>query len=322
MSRLERQNIVDLQYGDLAGRKSDGSLVYYNFNGGGSASQDLGQVLDQGNSTGGVDISISDGDAIVLDNNSKLKKGTIDAALGGQGGISQICSIDYELKWEAGRLYVMNGGGLTIRQSLYNFTTAPAISDDDTKGYLVGSIWSLDDLTNYVCSDNSTGAAVWNIIPSPSPSQFAVLGVTTEQGPFSTGGTSSYIRLPFVGTGNINGIMGTASGGEFGVKLGLRTHAYSVNATANVEIGNNKVASIKLEMEVGGFLSLTEARSRTSNATPAVGGFCHTEWIIVPSDITNDYESVYLTAANLSNSGDISIDICRIVVTDLGLYVP
>jgi hypothetical protein len=29
MSRLERQNIVDLQYGDLAGRKSDGSLVKF-----------------------------------------------------------------------------------------------------------------------------------------------------------------------------------------------------------------------------------------------------------------------------------------------------
>ena len=157
--------------------------------------------------------------------------------------------------------------------------------------------------------------------PASSASQFAALGVTSSQGPFS-GGTSSYIRLPFVGTGNVNGIMGTASGGEFGVKLGLRTHAYSVNATANVEIGGNKVASIKLEMEVGGFLSLTEARSRTTNAIPAVGGFCHTEWIIVPSDITNDYESVYLTAANLSDAGDISIDVCRIVVTDLGLYVP
>lgn len=155
-----------------------------------------------------------------------------------------------------------------------------------------------------------------------TPSQFAALGVTTIQGPFSTGGSGNYIRLPFVGTGNVNGIMATASGGEFGIKLGLRTHAYSVNATANVEIGNNKVAGLKLEMEVGGFLSLTEARSRTTNAVPAVGGFCHTEWIIVPSEITNDYESVYLTAANLSDGGHIHIDICRIVVTDLGLYVP
>lgn len=155
-----------------------------------------------------------------------------------------------------------------------------------------------------------------------SASQFAALGVTTLQGPFSTGGAGDYIRLPFVGTGNVNGIMGTASGGEFGVKLGLRTHAYSVNATANVEIGNNKVASIKLEMEVGGQLDLTEARSRTTNTMPAVGGDCHTEWIVVPSDITNDYESVYLNVANLSDAGDISIEICRIIVTDLGPYVP
>jgi hypothetical protein len=292
---------------------------------GGGASQSLSEVLSVDNITDGNDISMSGQDSILLDNNSRLRKGTIDAGLGGNHGISQICAIDYELKWEAGRLYVMNGASnvpQTIRQSLYNFTTTPTANDDDTKGYLVGSIWSLDDLTNYVCSDNSTGAAVWNLIPTSSPSQFAAIGVTTTQGPFSTGGSGNYIRLPFIGTGNVNGIMATASGGEFGVKLGLRTHAYSVNATANVEIGNNKVAGLKLEMEVGGFLSLTEARSRTTNTSPAVGGFCHTEWIIVPSEITNDYESVYLTAANLSDSGHIHIDICRIVVTDLGVYVP
>lgn len=286
-----------------------------------AGSQDLGQVLDEGNSTSGNDISISNGDSIILDNNSRLKKGSIDAGLGGQGGISQICGLGYELKWEAGVLYVMNSNGNEIRQSLYNFTASPTISDDDTKGYKIGSIWSLDDLSNYVCSDDSTGAAVWNLIPAPSASQFAALGMTATQGPFSTAGAGDYIRLPFVGTGNVNGIMATASGGEFGVKLGLRTHAYQVNATANVEIGNNKVAGLKLEMEVGGQLDLTEARSRTTNTTPAVGGFCHTEWIIVPSDITNDYESVYLNVANLSDSGHIHIDICRIVVTDLGLYV-
>jgi hypothetical protein len=290
---------------------------------GGGASQSLSQVLSVDNITDGNDIAMSGQDSIVLDNNSRLRKGTTDAGLGGNHGISQICAIDYELKWEAGRLYVMNGASYlpqTIRQSLYNFTTAPTISDDDTKGYLVGSIWSLDDLTNYVCSDNSTGAAVWNLIPSPSPSQFAAIGVTTTQGPFSTGGAGNYIRLPFVGTGNINGVMGTASGGDFGVKLGLRTHAYQVYASADVEIGNNKTAALKLKMEVGGFLSLTECRSRTTSS----GTFAKvvTDWIIVPSDITNDYESIYLTIANITDTSGITIQRCRIVVTDLGLYVP
>jgi len=68
-----------------------------------------------------------------------------------------------ELKWEAGRLYVMDGNGTGIRWSLYNFTNTPAVTDDNTKGYQIGSHWTLDNGTTYVCSDASTGAAVWAI---------------------------------------------------------------------------------------------------------------------------------------------------------------
>jgi hypothetical protein len=150
---------------------------------GGGGSQDLGQVLDEGNTTGGNDILISDGDAIILDNFSRLQEGTIDAGLGGNGGIAQICGLGYELKWEGGVLYVMNSSGNQIRQSLYNFTNTPIADDDDTKGYVIGSIWSLDDLTNYVCSDNSTGAAVWDLVTAP-------VGPTGPAGPTGPSGTS------------------------------------------------------------------------------------------------------------------------------------
>jgi len=63
------------------------------------------------------------------------------------------------LKWEAGRLYVMDGNGLFIRQSLYNFTTTPTVTDDTTKGYMDGSLWTLDDSTTYVCTDSVNG--IW-----------------------------------------------------------------------------------------------------------------------------------------------------------------
>jgi hypothetical protein len=162
-------NIKDFlgQYVKPNALKLGGEVAITEITSGGGGSQNLEDVLKEGNSTNGGDIAISDGDSIVLDNNSRLKKGSIDAGLGGQNGISQICSIDYELKWEAGRLYVMNGGGTQIRQSQYNFNITPTTDDDDTKGYIIGSIWSLDDLTNYVCSDNTTGAAVWDLVTGP-----------------------------------------------------------------------------------------------------------------------------------------------------------
>jgi hypothetical protein len=49
-----------------------------------------------------------------------------------------------------------------IPLSNYNATAAPAVSNDDTQGYSVGSNWY--DVTNddaYVCLDNTSGAAVW-----------------------------------------------------------------------------------------------------------------------------------------------------------------
>ena len=105
----------------------------------------LQEVTDEGNTTTN-DIQFDSGAGILLDNNSRLREGTIDAGFGGTKGIAQICAVGYELKWEAGRLYVMDGNGLLIRHSLYNFTTVPSANDDDTKGYYVGSLWSLDNL--------------------------------------------------------------------------------------------------------------------------------------------------------------------------------
>jgi hypothetical protein len=98
-----------------------------------------------------------------LDNFSRLREGTIDAGTGGVKGIAQICGAGYELKWEAGVQYVMGSSGNTIRWSLYNFNNAPTVNDDNTKGYYSGSRWALDNGTVYVCSDATTGAAVWAI---------------------------------------------------------------------------------------------------------------------------------------------------------------
>lgn len=138
----------------------------------------LANVLDVGNASGPNDISFDAGQGLYFANSSRLREGTIDAGLGGTKGVAQICAVGYELKWEAGRLYVMDGNGTGIRQSLYNFTNAPTVNDDVTKGYAIGSLWTLDNNTTYVCSSATTGAAVWSIVV-PTPSVQSVVSSAT-----------------------------------------------------------------------------------------------------------------------------------------------
>jgi hypothetical protein len=131
---------------------------------GGGGSQTLSETLALGDTTNGEKIMISDGDYVMFDNGANLKKGTTDAGLGGSKGIALRCAVDYELKWEAGRLYVMGGDGFTIREVSHNFTTLPTLNDDDTKGFVVGSRWILDNGDVYVCIDDTTGDAAWELV--------------------------------------------------------------------------------------------------------------------------------------------------------------
>jgi len=130
--------------------------------------QDLQQVTDLGNTTtndiqliNDANVILGSGGGVLLDNSSKLKEGTIDAGYGGSKGAALICAVGYELKWEAGRLYVMNDGGTSIREVRYTFGYTPTAFDDISKGFYVGSRWVLDNGDVYVCSDNTDDDAVW-----------------------------------------------------------------------------------------------------------------------------------------------------------------
>ncbi len=206
---------VALAVGDITGAGFVGFLVYDANNerwellnpgaGGGGGTGTLQEVTDLGNTTtndiqllSNAEVIFGAGGGVLLDNSSRLREGTIDAGLGGSKGIAQICAVGYELKWEAGRLYVMDGNGIYIRFSLYNFNITPTASDDNTKGYLVNSLWLLDDNTMYICTDATTGAAVWVQYYNP----VAVDGTT-----ITGDGTSGN---PLVAHGGI--LKGTASG--------------------------------------------------------------------------------------------------------------
>jgi len=164
-------------------------VVEVNIAGGGGAVGTLQEVTDLGNSTtNNIDFSANAG--LSFDNGAFFRKGTTDAGNGGAKGTAQICSISYELKWEAGRLYYMQQDGFTIRDVTHNFTIVPQVTDDSSKGFIVGSRWSLDDGTIYLCSDDTIGAAVWAVV--------SIGGVTSVTGTApiaSSGGATPDISI-------------------------------------------------------------------------------------------------------------------------------
>lgn len=164
-------------------------VVEVNIPSGGGGGEDLQQTTDIGNSTTN-DIDFIGNAGLAFDNGARFRKGTTDAGLGGAKGTAQLCSISYELKWEAGRLYYMEQDGFTIRDVTHNFTFVPQPTDDSTKGFVVGSRWSLDDGTVYLCSDATIGAAVWTVVSSGG-----VTNVTATSPIFSSGGATPDISI-------------------------------------------------------------------------------------------------------------------------------
>jgi len=191
------------------------------------------------------DLIFGAGSGILLDNTSRLREGTIDAGFGGSKGIAQICAVGYELKWEAGRLYVMDGNGLLIRHSLYNFTTVPSVNEDDTKGYYVGSLWSLDDGSIYTCIDSTTGAAVWNLNSGSIPNLQQVTDIDSITTNTITVGdvTADFSELGASAIGVQNAVTGTYSYFDSSGNLGLH------NGTAESDLKNTNVTNAGVILE-------------------------------------------------------------------------
>ena len=151
--------------------RTEDLIVYYTGSQGGG-SQTLAQTLDLGNQTGGENILVNNADAIELENTSLLKKGTYN--FGGNGGISRICSNNYEDMWQNGFRHVFDQSGF-IRNSTNCFDIIPDASFDNTLRFKVDSLWTLDNGTTYICSDATTGAAVWETFIGNVPNLTQVL---------------------------------------------------------------------------------------------------------------------------------------------------
>ena len=241
----------------------------------GSGGDDLATVLIAGNTSGANDIEFDSLQGLLFANNSRLREGTIDAGLGGLKGIAQICGAGYELKWEGGVLYVMGSSGNTIRWSLYNFSNTPAVTDDTTKGYQIGSRWTLDDGSIYLCSDASTGAAVWTLQSSSVPTLAQVLIAGNSAGTINidlnnkdllnvnTITASGNLTLNPVGNINCNGKTIDMTGGEIH-KIPLIHSQNNVDltiegkGTADLIFKTNNVDRLKIT-DAGVFTGLPEA---------------------------------------------------------------
>jgi hypothetical protein len=76
----------------------------------------------------------------------------------------------------------MNDGGTTIREVSHNFAVTPTVTDDNTKGFVVDTRWILDNGDIYVCTDATTGSAVWGlqsnkeILVFPTEADFPAVG--------------------------------------------------------------------------------------------------------------------------------------------------
>ena len=251
------------------------------------------EVLTEDNETGGQDISISDGDQIQFDNYSRIRKGATDAGLGGQKGVALVCSIDYELKWEAGRQYVMQQDGFTIREVSHNFSVTPTVNDDDTKGFAVGSRWILDDGTVYVCSDSTEGAAVWALQGSSVPT----LQEVTDEGSITTNyitvgdtaGIYSEVGDSFVGTANTTNdtYAYIASDGSLG--LGNGTHESTLKNTNVNETG----VILEFPDKTAGSYTIATTDEITNGTVTSVG-------LTMPSAFT-------VANSPITSSGDIAV---------------
>jgi hypothetical protein len=205
----------------------------------------LADVLDLGNTSGLNDIVFDATYGLEFDNSSRLREGTIDAGLGGSKGVAQICGAGYELKWEGGRLYVMGSSGNTIRQSLYNLTTTPTVTDDDTLGYSVGSLWTLDDGTIYRCTDASTGDAVWviastvtfkksfNAADTLGGGTFDITELAAPGAGYAWQVTSASAKYTFVSTANDNLIVNIRSDSASSTKTQFDDQGVLANVAQN-----------------------------------------------------------------------------------------
>ena len=207
-------------------------------------------------------------DKITLDNGAKLRKGTTDA--GGNKGIALECTVHYELKWEAGRLYTMQSNGTTIR-SVEHCMSAPTAQDDSTRGFVIGSRWVMDSGKTYVCTDNEYDEAVWQL--KFSQEDGGSIDTSNGGGSIDTSGEGGSINTSGEDGGSINtsgsnngggggGSINTSGfGNEYGGDINTSAGGNGAGGSINTSNGGGSINTSGYEDYIGGSLNLSAGNS-------------------------------------------------------------
>ena len=142
-----------------------------------------------------------DENAVVnLFNGSKWQQSTPDKGIAGTAGFSIICSAGYEYKFALGFLFILSDGSSTVRKVLYA-PSAPTTADDTTLGYTTDTTWEMADGTLYRCTDVTTAAAVWAVVPTVSATSTTTL---TNKRITQRTGTATSSATPTINTDNVD----------------------------------------------------------------------------------------------------------------------
>jgi len=264
-------------------------VVEVNIAGGSGEVGTLQEVTDLGNSTTN-DVEFIANAGLSFDNGAFFRKGTTDAGNGGAKGTAQICSISYELKWEAGRLYYMQQDGFTIRDVTHNFTIVPQVTDDSSKGFVVGSRWSLDDGTVYLCSDDTIGAAVWAVVTT---------SVSNLQDVTDVGNTTTN-DLIVQGANDFIGQVSSQTISAYNSVTGAYAEMF-VNTSGQLTLSDGTSAGI---LSVN---NLSNANVQLEFPNKVTGNYTIATTADIPNTIVEDVTATAPIASSGGNTPDISI---------------
>lgn len=245
------------------------------------------------------DIEFGTGAGVYFANGSRVTEGTTNAGNGGNKGVALKCSVDYELKWEAGRLYIMEQNGFTIREVAHNFNITPTASDDNTLGYVIGSRWILDNGSVYVCTDATTGAAVWALqnplsgyVPYTGATQDVDLGtykLTADAIAFDLNPTNAPGAGQIAYVGNTGALAYNMNSSQVTSQIGQTMHAFVHNAEG-VQINKGQAvylfgasgnkASVKLAFNTSDATSAKTFGLAAENITAGQNGFVITQGVL------------------------------------------
>jgi len=265
-------------------------------------------------------------DKVELDNGAKLRKGTTDAQNGGYKGIALECSAQYELKWEAGRLYTLQQDGFTIR-SVEHCMSVPSALDDETKGYVVGSRWVMDSGEVRVCTDATEENAQWET----KFAQDGLSGSIDTSGLIAEDETAGVVFTSQFDAGNLpilasfNGknlysnedgieilyrLAGQTQGGGVATNSGwiLNVNMNYVSANAGNEaypwlaVWPNGSSVSKQQPRTGGSINTKGGGSITTYGETAIGGFIDTHGEEVNGGYINTSASGSASGGNINTS--------------------